>query len=139
MTKRAVLTIGIPGSGKSFWAASQDTLVEINLDKCRAMVPGSKGEHDQAVTSEAVALHGAAIQSASNWNADIVISDTNLNPYFRDLLEERLMQLGYTVEYKEFDTPYGVCVARNQARANPVPLDAMERMQASMDAYMGRA
>ena len=126
-SKKAILTVGIPGSGKSHWAAKQDGYRVINLDDCRYLVSGDSS--NQACTKEAAKIHERLIDLAVRDGVNIIVSDTNLNKGFRDVLEARLWNDGYTVEIKVFDTPYDVCVARNNTRTNPVPEHAMLRLQ----------
>ena len=63
-----------------------------------------------------------------------MVSDTNLNKHFRDLLIAKFVAAGYFVMINVFTTDYKTCLARNEARSKPVPRDAMERMNAAYDA-----
>lgn len=137
MTKPvAYLTVGIPASGKTTWARmmAQDGFLDINLDDCREEICGDAS--DQTVTLQAVALRGQKILEAIAARQSVVISDTNLNPDFRNALGKQFEDAGYQVELVVFDTPFPVCVARNEARDRVVPLEAMKRMQRAMDEFL---
>lgn len=130
---QAIVTVGIPGSGKSHFASQQpDTWVEVNLDACRLAVSGDAG--NQACTADAVALHTRFVDAAIALGRDLIVSDTNLSPVFRDQLVAKLRDAGYDVDVRVIDTPFVLCQARNLARAQgrQVPFHAMSRMWQSM-------
>lgn len=64
-----------------------------------------------------------AVTVAANCNLDIVSTDTNINPFFREKLVERLTALGFSVEYYIFDIPLDVCLMRNYQRTGWKRLD----------------
>jgi predicted kinase len=129
---KAYITIGIPASGKSTWAAQQEGLVNINLDDCRKEICGDEG--NQSVTPQAVQLHDQKIKAAASQQLDIVISDTNLNTKFRNELEQKLISLGYQVEYVLFPVSLEVAKTRNQNRSRVVPDYVLDKMLASYQA-----
>ncbi len=124
--RTAVLTVGVPACGKSTWAA-QSGLFEVNLDHCRYLACGDAA--DQSATQQAVLIRDALIEHAAECGYDLVISDTNINPVFRDKLVARLEELGYRVELKFFDTPFRECLRRNALRDRKVPIAVMAKMQ----------
>jgi predicted kinase len=127
--KHAFLTIGLPASGKSTWAknkAQAEGFKVFDLDDYRERL-GNR--HDQGLTRQAVDLRDRELIQAVNDGLNVIISDTNLNPVFRDEMVVFLTGRGYRVFTEVFDTPFEVCCERNNARANPVPVHAMERMR----------
>jgi predicted kinase len=131
---KAYVTVGIPGSGKSTWAQNHPELVEINLDKCRAMASGDAA--DQSSTAKAVEIHTNLLDNAIAESRDIVISDTNLNKVFRDKLIDKLNSSGYDVELVVFDVPFDVCMERNKNRDRVVPEYAMLIMQEKFEDFL---
>jgi predicted kinase len=131
---QAVITVGIPGCGKSHFA---DTLVaqgfvNVNLDDCRALISGNAG--NQACTPDAVKLHTSMIDVAIASAQDVVVSDTNLNIFFRDALIDKFQAAGFFVTVRVFHIAFDVCVVRNMSRARVVPMEAMHRMQLTLGA-----
>lgn len=123
--KRAVLTIGIPASGKSTYAQNLG-IQEINLDNCREAVSGDPT--NQACTPQAVQLHTQLVDAAIAAEADFVVSDTNIQQNFRASLVFKLKAAGYQVVFAVFQTPLAECLRRNAAREKPVPEAAMLRL-----------
>jgi predicted kinase len=134
---KAFITVGIPGSGKTYWATNQVAQnggVNVNLDDCRHAVSGDAT--NQACTPQAVALHTALVDAVIGQGVPLYVSDTNLHPQFREALISKLTAAGYAVNLVVFNTPHDVCRARNLVRTNPVPDHAMGRMQVAFDSFM---
>lgn len=123
----AILTVGIPGAGKSTFADSlPNTYVKIELDELRAKVSGNAA--NQKATPKALKLREKMINEAAAAGKNIVISDTNINETHRENLITTLESLGYDVRLKILDIDINVCKERNSQRANPVPEEVIDRM-----------
>jgi len=129
----AVITIGIPGCGKSTWAAQHPELTEVNLDLCREKICGDAG--NQTVTPQAVVLHRHLIKQAAKSRLDLVVSDTNIHPVHRKQLISDLRSLGYNIKIIYFDVPPEVCIERNKLRDKQVPEHVIHRMHSQMPNY----
>jgi predicted kinase len=139
MKPKAFITVGIPGSGKTYWV-SQAVLnggVNINLDDCRLAVSGDAS--NQECTPQAVALHTALIDAVCSQKCTLYVSDTNLHPEFRAALIAKLEAVGYEVVLVVFNTPHQISRARNAIRSNPVPSFAMNRMEEAFETFMQSA
>ena len=66
---------------------------------------------------------GWRLADVSQTNKNIVISDTNLNTKYRNILIENLKELGYDVEIKEFDISWKEACRRDSLRKNGVGAD----------------
>jgi predicted kinase len=129
----AIITVGIPASGKSTFAESQAGALNINLDDCRAQISGDAS--NQNVTQQALALRDQLLQQAMEEGQLIIVSDTNLIPEHRSALIQKFKAALYGVTLLVFDTPFEVCVERNRARDRQVPDHAMQRMQQALESY----
>lgn len=131
MTRTAIITVGIPASGKSTFAAHMVAAgvvdVDINLDDCRAAICGDAA--NQAATQQAVSLHTAKVDQAIANGDSMVISDTNLNPMFLLPLVQKLKASGFQVNGVVFNTSFDTCVSRNQNRDRVVDHNVMVRLQ----------
>lgn len=124
--KHAVITVGIPGSGKTTWAEQQYDYVNLNLDDFREKVSGNAA--DQTVNKLAIDMRDAFLKRAINKQQNIILSDTNINPFFRNKLVEQLKTAGYSVELKVFSISLEEALKRNSSRSRNVPEEVIARM-----------
>lgn len=104
---------GIPGSGKSTWAAKQGQLV-VNRDTLRLQNPG-RGE---AFIRN---LRDKLIEDALRAGKDVISDDTNLIPKTFDALVKLGTDCGATIKIQDFtDISVDECIRRDAGRANPV-------------------
>jgi len=119
---RAIVTVGIPGCGKSTYARKYlaEGFVEVNRDLLRARLGGGFGvpRVEAAVTRMARDALGAAARAGR----DLIVSDTHCTRRSRKDVTRLLRKLGYTrVEAHVFGTDVATCLARNAARPDVVP------------------
>lgn len=128
---RAILTIGVPASGKSTYAESlEGKYLRVERDLMRVALFGDVAYHgaEQIVTEYCRTW----LELAADNGHDVIVSDTNLNKKFRGELVEFLQGLGYTVSFEVFDTPLSECLSRNAMRVDPVPEAVIHRMHSMM-------
>lgn len=126
---KAIITVGISGSGKSTWAArqwdsKQDYPVKvINRDNTRWFLTGKRGwqgsnayKFHSSVEDAVTAWNEDLMNIAANRGLDIIIADTNLNPKTRAKLIRQCQELGYEVEIKEFPISYQEALRRDEQR-----------------------
>lgn len=132
MTKKAIITVGISGSGKSTFA--RDLLdssnfeaipkwIEINRDNLRfdnktpdwTKYKFTKGR-ENAVTKQQEDM----VYTADSLSYNVIISDTNLNPKTRNKWVKLLESLDYEVEIKEFPITWEEAIKRNAQREGGV-------------------
>ncbi len=146
--KFLTVTVGISNSGKTSWAEaiaeSDKQVVNINRDDLRIKL-FCEGEisklstykmskhKEQQVTKEVQALMEKAVQDDKH----IIISDTNLNPLYRQRFKDFAKSNGYTYTEQVFDVPVHVCKARNLKREYTVPPSVIDRQYVAMRHYLG--
>ncbi|MDB5096053.1 MAG: ATP/GTP-binding protein [Cyanobacteria bacterium RYN_339] len=133
---RAVLTIGLPGCGKSTYAATQPGLVELNLDALREVVAGDAT--NQHATPRAVGLRHRLMNHHAAQRDDLIVSDTNVRRSHRRRLIRALHRLGYRVELVFFNVGLTTCLRRNAGRDRVVPAEAIAQMAALIQAHPPR-
>lgn len=130
--KKAVILMGVPGSGKSTYAQGNTFkgYSRIERDEIRQELLGNAQDfsREEEVTIQA----DKKIERAARTGKNIVISDTNLNKDFRNLLIAKLQTLGFQVEIQVMNTSLAVCKDRNKNRDRNVPNEVIEKMHASL-------
>lgn len=135
---KLILTVGLPGSGKSVWARQQviddnglaaryPKVLVVERDLIRLELTGDMRNHarEMEVTRIAQERVGAAL-----WEGcAVIVSDTNLKPRYRNEWMGLAGRLGASVEVKSFlHVPLEVCIERDAARPNPVGEAVIRRM-----------
>lgn len=139
---KAIITVGISASGKTTWAQQQDAF-DINRDWIRFNVvcPGSDWssyKFTKARENEVTEIQEKMVKDAWTQEADIIISDTNLNPKVLAKWKTFLDELGYTVEIKEFPISLEEAWKRDSLRANGVGRDVIYTQYEKWFEYKGR-
>jgi predicted kinase len=123
--KKAIITVGISGSGKSTFASDFPTSnwVEINRDNIRFNYKTPdwiKYKFKKNKENEVTRKQEEMVYKADEHNYNVIISDTNLNPKTRNKWITLLESLDYEVEIKEFPITWDVAVKRNAQREGGV-------------------
>lgn len=119
MAKKAILCVGIPASGKSFFARElvrkNPNFKRINRDDIRAMVDDSTWDHNREEFIKQ--LRDTIILTALREGHDVIIDDTNLSKPVVKKLHRLLASVGdIVVIEKAFNTPIEECLRRNALR-----------------------
>jgi predicted kinase len=115
---KVILTKGLPGSGKDFWATGMmekhpGRFKRVNKDMIRAMVDNSvfSPQYEKLV----IQIRDLVIERALRAGYDVIVSDTNLHPkherHIRSLVNGKA-----TVEVVYLDVDVQVCVDRDAKR-----------------------
>jgi predicted kinase len=126
---QAILTVGIPASGKSTWAREYSTLYGIPIvcrDDIRAMQGLKHGQNEEMVTAVAHALIEGLIAEGK----DFIVADTNINKKFRNKLVKFCHQRGCDVNLIVFDISLDEAILRDANREASVGPDVIQRMYA---------
>ena len=124
---KAIVTVGLPGSGKSTFAAGlAPEVVERNMDAMRELVSGDPT--NQAATAKAIWHRNRLLERLAREGRDVILSDTHAKRRDRTKTIKQLRLLGYTVQLVFFDVGEAECLARNARRDRPVPEEAIVKM-----------
>ena len=121
-----VLTIGLPGSGKSSWFKRRG-VTPLSSDMLRSLLFDDITEqrYQDLVFSTLRSLLRARLVARMPLN---YVDATNLSPHDRRGWIKMAHDFGYEVQAVFFDVPLEVCMQRNARRDRVVPEDVMKRM-----------
>lgn len=144
--KKSIITIGIPASGKTTFAASvieQDpSYIEICRDNIRRELFNINGwgeysptqETEKAVTNREYDL----IREASNKGQNIIITDTNLRMKYVRGFVSLLEHFGYDVKIKLCEVSFLESIRRNENRSMPTDIDNLRSMHQAYDTIVSK-
>lgn len=128
--KKAIVTVGISASGKTTWTDNfvreNEGWVNINRDDirfelfCDGVRDWSKYKWKRSKENKVTESYNKKISLASSDNLNIICSDTNLSPKYRNALVSRLESSGYEVEFKSFPVTIEEAWKRDSLRENGV-------------------
>jgi predicted kinase len=151
MSKQAIFTVGISGSGKSTWAWShQDAWRVIDRDVIRRThlilnvkeydpAEDNMWEHWDFQTMENTCnrRREELIEAALYEGSNIIFADTNLNYNKLQPLMQRLIRADYSVEFKFFPTTLEDAKYRNVNRRDAVPEHLLQIQYTAYNAFRG--
>jgi predicted kinase len=121
-----VLSIGLPGSGKSTWF-KRHSILPLSSDMVRILLFDDVTEqrYQDLVFSTLRSMLRARLLARRPWN---YVDATNLSPHERRSWIKLAHDFGYEAHAVFFDVPPEVCIERNRRRERNVPEDVMMRM-----------
>ena len=130
-TKGAVvLSIGLPGSGKSTWF-KRHNILPLSSDMVRILLFDDVTEqrYQDLVFSTLRSMLRARLLARRPWN---YVDATNLSPHERRSWIKLAHDFGYEAHAVFFDVPHAVCIERNHRRERNVPVEVMQRMASKL-------
>ena len=127
-----VLTIGLPGSGKTTWYRRRG-VTPLSSDMLRTILFDDITEqrYQGLVFATLRSLLRARLIARMPWN---YVDATNLSAHERRQWIKMAQSFGYEVQAVFFDVPLEVCLERNAMRDRPVSEEAMRRMAEKLKA-----
>jgi len=122
-----VLTIGLPGSGKTTWFKRRG-VTPLSSDMLRSILFDDITEqrYQGLVFSTLRSLLRARLIARMPWN---YVDATNLSPHERRQWIKMARSFGYEVQAVFFDVPFEVCMQRNLRRDRMLNEETMAKMQ----------
>lgn len=111
----AILTVGIPASGKSTWARGYSSIYGTPIvcrDDIRIMQGLKHGDNEDLVTT----VEHALIEGLILEGKDFIVADTNINKKFRNRLIKFCHQRGADVNIITFDISLDEAIMRDAVR-----------------------
>jgi len=137
-TPKLIMMVGLPGSGKSTWAASQEGYTVVNKDDIRAELSkkccvcgGFETDHERDGAKhlpfipwkwsrenekDVVGVRDESISKLLTAGTSVISSDTNFGRKHKVRLSELARIHGAEFEIKRFDVPLAVCIERDSKR-----------------------
>jgi predicted kinase len=125
-----VLSIGLPGSGKSTWF-KRHNILPLSSDMVRILLFDDVTEQrfQDLVFSTLRSMLRARLVARRPMN---YLDATNLSPHERRSWVKLANDFGYEAHAVFFDVPPEVCMERNRRRERNVPEDVMQRMASKL-------
>lgn len=127
MDKQAIFLFGLPCSGKTTYyednLANTTPHIYINAD----LIKEEFEDYDEVIegmySSEAIDKAKKRAIGVLEEGSNLIMDAGGINNKYTVSMLEKAKDLGYTTCMIHIDTPYDVCIARNEVRARKVPVD----------------
>lgn len=121
---RLYTMVGVPGSGKSTFAASHPECMVVSTDTIRKELFGDESEQKNGALVFEIAY--ARLAQAVALGHDAIFDATNVKRKSRAELFKRFPNVEHVAVF--VNTPFPVCKKRNNQRERRVPVSVIKRM-----------
>lgn len=119
---KAVITFGLPGSGKTTHIQKKYSgQYIISADDIKPTLQGWDESNPSLVHQESVKLARELVIEAVNKKKDFVFDSGSINTKYSRNLFRLINEAGYHIHLIVFDIPLEVCLERNRKRSFQVP------------------
>jgi len=123
---KLIITVGLPGSGKSTYLARLGVNA-ISSDEIRRLI--ADDPHDQSMNARVFATVRYLVrQRIAAGRLVTYVDATHLTPWERQPYVQLAQRYACKLEALFFDVPIETCIARNQGRDRIVPEEAIRAM-----------
>lgn len=127
---RIIITVGLPGSGKSTYLARLGVNA-ISSDEVRRLI--ADNPHDQTMNARIFRVVRYLVRQRIAAGRPVTYVDaTHLQPWEREPYGVIARRYGWRLDALFFDVPVEICIARNRARERMVPEEAIRKMAVQM-------
>jgi len=126
--KKAILFIGLPGSGKSTYIRQNiygSTYMIVDADKIKETHPDFDPNAPETVHQWSVKKAEEEMNRLSDIGYNICMDSGGVNNSYQLRIINMLKQKGYHIELIYMDTPLEICLERNRFRRRKVPEHAI--------------
>jgi predicted kinase len=138
--KKAILFIGLPGSGKSTYIRQcifGSTFCIVDADLIKELHPDYDPNDTEKVHQWSVKEAENKINELSDLSVNICMDSGGVNNSYQLRIIDMLQSKGYNVELIYMDTPVDVCLERNRKRIRKVPehaiIEKSEKLQSCLE------
>jgi O-phosphoseryl-tRNA(Sec) kinase len=140
----AIVTIGIPCSGKSTWSdqfvAEKDNWVKLERDDIRMKLFSLEHYNDYRFSKDNEKMvtncFDMLLDQAKRSEMNVIVADTNLNKKFREQLIDKLKGMGYHVFIQRFPISVEEALERNKNRDKYIPEEVIINMAERFEQYV---
>lgn len=131
---KITMLVGLPRSGKSTWVNSnkEDALV-VSSDWIRGNILGETYGYSESANAIVWTIMDSAVRIALGQGRDVVLDSANLAKETRSYYVAIGRKYGAHVKMVVFDTPFEVCLERNQSNGKKLPDSALFHMNLSTE------
>jgi predicted kinase len=151
---KIILTVGAAGSGKTTWAekfvidqAAHNTSAKwsnLNRDEirfelfCNGKRDWTKYKFNKSNENKVSEIIGLKTNFAIKYRVNIIVSDTNLNEYYRNKWSKLAEENDYEIEEISFNVPWIELVKRNTQREGGINTKVLRQQFLRMEEYLDR-
>jgi predicted kinase len=137
--KRAILFIGLPGSGKTTYIENKirDFYI-VSADDLKYSHPEFDPEHPELIHQWSVKQAEHLMNTLSDQHINLCMDSGGVNNSYSLRILTMLRNKGYHVEIIHMDTPLEVCLERNRNRERKVPEEVILEKSLKIDSCVAK-